>query len=142
MKIINTKIIACVKNIQKSFSQGGVYKDNATNRKLGRVGQPYKKDVSEKKNEKEDKEKYKVVVDKTSTLKNAKGKKLDAIISYYNSGAENPIKVDDKVTDEEKRNLITKAYWKFVDGDTIDEKAEALDSIIEDALDDYTPNKN
>jgi len=72
------------------------------------------------------------LVKKTTTLKNAEGKRLDAIIKYSNSAKEEGvegIKVADNATDEEKRIAIAKFYYDSANGE-----AEDLDSIIEDAL--------
>jgi co-chaperonin GroES (HSP10) len=48
MKILNIQKQAFVQNLEKAFSGQGVYQDNYKNRKLGRVGQPYKKETSSK----------------------------------------------------------------------------------------------
>lgn len=75
-----------------------------------------------------------ILVDKTETLKNAKGKRLDAIIKYSNSAeGVKGIEVADNATDEEKKIAIAKFYKEAAEND-----AESLDSIIEDALEDYS----
>jgi len=55
MKIINKQPFAFLQNLTKSM--GGVYVDNSKNRKLGRVGQPYKKETSSKEEKEENKKK-------------------------------------------------------------------------------------
>lgn len=80
-----------------------------------------------------------VLVDKTETLKNTKGKKLDAIIKYSNSAEKEGvkgIKVADDATDEEKKIAIAKFYKEAAEGD-----ADNLDEIIEEALADYISEK-
>lgn len=80
-----------------------------------------------------------VLVDKTETLKNAEGKRLDAIIKYSNSAEEEGvkgIKVADDATDEEKKIAIAKFYKEAAEGD-----ADNLDEIVEEALADYVPEE-
>ena len=87
MKILNVNKFAIISNVQKSFSSNGAYADNYLNRKLGRVGQPYKKGdpkmddehgdgnskkekkVNKKDGEKKKKGKFSSMVAKTDTLK-------------------------------------------------------------------------
>lgn len=76
------------------------------------------------------------LVEKTTTLKEAKGPRLDAIIKYSNSDGADGIKVSENATDEEKREAIADFYNEAAEGD-----AENLDEIIEDALADYVPSK-
>ena len=52
MKIISKQPLAFLQNLSKSY-QGDVYQDNALNRKLGRVGQPYPKGEGKNKNNSE-----------------------------------------------------------------------------------------
>lgn len=85
------------------------------------------------------KSKIEVLVNKTETLKNAEGKRIDAIIKYSNSAEEEGvkgIKVADDATDEEKKIAIAKFYKEAAEGD-----ADNLDSIIEEALEDYVPEE-
>ncbi len=80
-----------------------------------------------------------VLVDKTETLKNAEGKRLDAIIKYSNSAKEEGvegIKVAKDATDEEKKIAIAKFYKEAAEGD-----ADNLDEIVEEALADYVPEE-
>lgn len=80
-----------------------------------------------------------ILVDKTEVLKNAKGKRLDAIIKYSNSAKEEGvegIKVVKDATDEEKRIAIAKFYKEAAEGD-----ADNLDEIVEEALADYVPEE-
>ena len=82
---------------------------------------------------------FKALVDKTETLKNAKGKRLDNIIKYSNSAKEEGIegiKVAKDATDNEKRIAIAKFYKEAAEGD-----ADNLDEIIEEALADYVPEE-
>lgn len=79
------------------------------------------------------------LIDKTETLKNAEGKRLDAIIKYSNSAEEEGvegIKVAKDATDDEKKIAIAKFYKEAAEGD-----AENLDEIVEEALADYVPEK-
>lgn len=136
MKIISKQPLAFLQNLTKSM--GGVYVDNSKNRKLGRVGRPYDHKEDAKENEKSSE--IEILVDKTKTLKNAKGKRLDAIIKYSNSAEKEGvkgIKVADDATDEEKKIAIAKFYKEAAEGD-----ADNLDEIIEEALADYVPEKN
>ena len=94
-----------------------------------------KKDSDKKKNQNE----TEVLIDKTETLKNAKGKRLDAIIKYSNSAKEEGIegiKVAKDATDNEKRIAIAKFYKEAAEGD-----ADNLDEIVEEALADYVPEE-
>lgn len=215
MKILNVQKQAFVQNLEKAFQGQGVYQDNYKNRKLGRVGQPYKKETSSKEeSEKENpyfsklneslirkysdkiesvsladiEEKYRDfitdrgqeptrkfyakeasklynklvkewnnkkvenddnkniqtknkngllnLIQKTDTLKNAKGARLDAIIAYSNSDGVDGIKVKEGASDRQKRIAIAKFYKKAAEND-----ASNLDEIVEDALADYVPNK-
>lgn len=98
------------------------------------------KDLIDKLNWKKDKDSYSSLIEKTTTLKEAKGPRLDAIIKYSNSAEEEGvegIKVANNATDEEKRIAIAKFYKEAAEGD-----AENLDEIIEEALADYVPEKD
>jgi uncharacterized membrane protein YdfJ with MMPL/SSD domain len=83
-----------------------------------------------------EKDKVSNLVNSTTTLKNAKGSRLDAIIAYSNSDGLNGIKIDKNASDEDKRIVIAQFYAKAAEND-----ANNLDEIIEDALDDYVPDK-
>ena len=76
------------------------------------------------------------LVEKTTTLKKAKGPRLDAIIKYSNSDGADGIKISENATDEEKREAIADFYNEAAEGD-----ADNLDEIIEEALEDYVPSK-
>ena len=132
MKIINKQPIAFIKNLEKAF-----YKDNYQNRKLGRVGRPYGNSSNKEKEQNETE--VEILVNKTKTLKNAEGKKLDAIIEYSNSAKEEGvegIKVAKGATDNEKKIAIAKFYKEAAEGN-----ADYLDEIVEEALVDYVPEK-
>ena len=83
------------------------------------------------------------IVNQTTTLKKATGKKLDAIIEYSNSveGVDG-VKVREEASDKEKREAIASFYINNaeLEGENND-IASDLDEIVEDALADYTPKK-
>lgn len=76
------------------------------------------------------------LVEKTTTLKEAKGPRLDAIIKYSNSDGADGIKISKNATDEEKREAIADFYNEAAEGD-----ADNLDEIVEEALADYIPKE-
>lgn len=129
-----------VKETEKAAD--GVYVDSPLNRKLGRVGMPYKKGDGEKEGEggegkKEKTTKVDKVLSKSKVLGEAKGDRLNAIIKY----AELDIPKD--ATDEVKRQKIAESYIKSAElKGKSGEIANALDEIVEDALADYVPPKN
>lgn len=119
----------------QEVEKAAVYVDNATNRKLGRVGQPYKK--SEKVN-KEKNEDFKIgnILSKSEVLGKATGDRLNAIIDYAE------LEISKDASDEEKRKSIANAYIKSakLTGSPA-EVADSLDELVEDALSDYVPKK-
>lgn len=141
MKILPVQKVAFLKNLEK-----GVYVDNPKNRKMGRVGMTYGGSKEKEKQEKENLnysfQKCKEVIGKTEILKNTSESQLDAIISYANSTDEGE-KIDTKevLSAKGKKVAIAHFYWDAAEGDTIEEKANNLDAIVEDALANYTPNK-
>lgn len=77
------------------------------------------------------------ILSKSTTLKNAKGDRLNAIIDYAG------FDISKDASDAEKRNKIAEKYIKSaqLEGST-EEIANQLDEIIEDALSDYSPKSN
>lgn len=77
------------------------------------------------------------ILAKSDDLGRAKGKRLDAIISYAEFD-----NVPKNATDEEKRRIIAENYIKSAElSGTPEEIANDLDEIIEDAIADYVPPK-
>lgn len=126
----------------KPVEKAAVYVDNAANRKLGRVGQPYKKSETKKENKGEEgtpeikNTKLNRVLANSKVLGKAEGARLDAIIDY----AEFDISKD--ASDKVKRQEIAKRYIKSAElsGGT-KQMANDLDEICEEALADYVPTK-
>lgn len=77
------------------------------------------------------------ILSKSTTLKNAKGDRLNAIIDYAG------FDISKDASDEEKRNKIAEKYMESaeLEGST-EEIANQLDEIIEDALSDISPKSN
>ena len=134
--------------LEKAYTEG-IYCDSPANRKLGRVGMTYaayaekvKKDVKkEEKSEEKKKNNKKLNIDKilakSDDLGKAKGKRLDAIISYAEFD-----NIPKNATDEEKRKIIAENYIKSAElSGTPEEIANDLDEIVEDAIADYVPPK-
>ena len=77
------------------------------------------------------------ILAKSDDLGRAKGKRLDAIISYAKFD-----NVPKDATDEEKRKIIAENYIKSAElSGTPEEIANDLDEIVEDAIADYVPPK-
>lgn len=136
----NIKEVDEIEELQ-TIEKASVYVDNSTNRKLGRVGQPYKKGNKQKGDSEGEafEERFGSVIDNyTTTLKDASGERLNAIIDY----AELEIPKTD--SDDLKRKKIAAAYYKSANMKELKsskEIGEALDEIVEDALADYVPKK-
>lgn len=93
--------------------------------------------IKDKKSEKENKNNIDKILAKSDDLGRAKGKRLDAIISYAEFD-----NVPKNATDEEKRRIIAENYIKSAElSGTPEEIANDLDEIIEDAIADYVPPK-
>ena len=83
------------------------------------------------------------IVQQTTTLRKATGKRLDSIIEYSNSiEGVSGVKVEKGASDQEKREAIAKFYIKSaeLEGENKD-IVNDLDEIVEDALADYVPKK-
>lgn len=96
-----------------------------------------KEEKSEEKKENNKKLNIDKILAKSDDLGKAKGKRLDAIISYAEFD-----NVPKNATDEEKRKIIAENYIKSAElSGTPEEIANDLDEIVEDAIADYVPPK-
>lgn len=77
------------------------------------------------------------ILSNSTTLKNAKGDRLNAIIDYAG------FDISKDASDEEKRNKITEKYIQSAElKGSSEEIADQLDELIEDALSDVSPKSN
>ena len=140
-----------IKETEKAYTEG-VYSDSPLNRKMGRVGITYaayankinKTSSDDKKEDLEDNEENSTeankIYNKTTTLKNANKKKVEAVGKY--SGFDKTIPNWDTMKLQEKKEALISKYKKSAELEGSDKEiAESIDEIIEDALNEYVPLK-